>query len=157
MNAGAMKTVAGDRTGERLLQLGAVLFLLGLLSGFVTGAMENPRMGLSAHLQGLTNGTFLLAAGAVWGRVNLPASLKRLAFWTFAFGTTANWLTVQLAALWGAGSMMPLAAPGLQAETWQEQIVTIGLLGVSLTMVIGAVLLVAGLLRAAPGAETSER
>ncbi|TGY87810.1 hydrogenase [Marinicauda algicola] len=138
---------SSDRYGLRLMQLGAVLFVLGLLSGFVTGAMENPRMGLSAHLQGITNGTFLLAAGAVWGRVQLPGTLKALAFWLFAAGTTGNWLTVQLAALWGAGSMMPLAAPGFVAEPWQEQVVTAGLLAVSVTMLAGGVLLAAGLLR----------
>lgn len=133
--------------GLHLLRLGAVLFLLGLVSGFVTGLMANPRMGLSAHLQGITNGTFLLAAGAIWHRVNLPSSLKAIAFWLFAFGTTANWLAVQLAALWGAGSMMPLAAPGFEALPWQEQIVALGLIAVSLTMLAGAVLLVAGLFR----------
>ena len=136
--------------GLRLLQLGAILFLLGLVSGFLTGVMENPRMGLSAHLQGITNGTFLLAAGAIWGRVHLPAALKALAFWLIAFGTTANWLVVQLAALWGAGSMMPLAAPGFAALAWQEQVVTLGLIAVSLTMLAGALLLVAGLFRKAP-------
>lgn len=144
--------VAGEGAGVRLMQLGAIVFLLGLLSGFVTGAMDNPRLGLSAHLQGMTNGTFLLAAGAVWGQVRLPAWLKRIAFWMFAVGTTANWLTVQLAAIWGAGLMMPIAAPGYEAETWQETIVSAGLIGVALTMTIGAVLFAAGLLRAVPTA-----
>jgi hydroxylaminobenzene mutase len=39
------------------------LFLLGLLIGFA-------EMALAAHLEGLMNGTFLIALGAVWQFVN---------------------------------------------------------------------------------------
>ena len=41
-----------------------LLFLLGLITGLVVQQLENPRMGLAAHLEGLMNGTFLLALGA---------------------------------------------------------------------------------------------
>jgi hydroxylaminobenzene mutase len=39
------------------------LFLLGLLIGFERGQVINQRM---AHLEGLMNGTCLIALGAVW-------------------------------------------------------------------------------------------
>jgi hypothetical protein len=42
------------------------LFLLDLLIGFADRQVTNPRMGLAAHLEGLMNGTCLIALGAVW-------------------------------------------------------------------------------------------
>lgn len=137
------------RQKDRLLQLGALLFLFGLLSGLVTGLMANPRMGLSAHMQGLTNGTFLLAAGAVWDRVNLGPRTKAVAFFALAFGTSVNWLMTQLAALWGTGKMTPIVGAGHEGADWQEIVVSTGLLALTLAMLAGAGLLLAGLLRRA--------
>ncbi|MDP3459454.1 MAG: hypothetical protein Q8S09_09285 [Hyphomonas sp.] len=137
-----------EETGERrLILLGAVLFLLGLLSGLVTGLMANPRMGLSAHMQGLTNGVFLIALGAVWHRVHLPPRLKSVTFWLFAFGTSVNWLMTQLAAFWGTGKMTPIMGAGHEGTPLQETVVTTGLLALTLAMIAGTVLLIAGLLR----------
>jgi hypothetical protein len=48
---------------RRLIWHGMFLFLLGLLIGFVEGQVSNPRMALAAHLEGLMNGTFLIALG----------------------------------------------------------------------------------------------
>jgi hydroxylaminobenzene mutase len=138
--------VSGAR---RLILLGAVLFLLGLLSGLVTGLMANPRMGLSAHLQGITNGVFLIALGAIWHRVHLPLRLKAATFWLFAFGTSLNWLMTQLAALWGTSMMTPLIGAGHNGTAAQETVVTAGLLALTVAMITGAVLLIAGLARRA--------
>jgi hydroxylaminobenzene mutase len=55
---------------RRLIWHGMFLFLLGLLIGFAEGQVINPRMALAAHLEGLMNGTFLIALGAVWQFVN---------------------------------------------------------------------------------------
>jgi hydroxylaminobenzene mutase len=46
---------------RRLIWHGMFLFLLGLLIGFAEGQVINPRMALAAHLEGLMNGTFLIA------------------------------------------------------------------------------------------------
>lgn len=51
---------------RRLIWHGMYLFLLGLLIGFAEGQIINPRMALAAHLEGLMNGTCLIALGAVW-------------------------------------------------------------------------------------------
>lgn len=139
-----------DLIGRRYLQLGAFLFLLGLVSGLITGAMTNPRMGLSAHLEGVMNGTFLLALGAIWRHVSLSARLQKMTFWAFVYGTLVNWLSIQLAALWGTGRMTPLAAPGREALGWQEAIVTFGLISITVAMLLGSTLLLVGLLRPAP-------
>jgi (hydroxyamino)benzene mutase len=49
-----------DDRGRRLLWHGLPL-LLGLVTGLFAQQLTNPRMGLAAHLEGLMNGTFLLA------------------------------------------------------------------------------------------------
>jgi hypothetical protein len=54
--------------------------LLGLLTGFFELRFTNIRMGLSAHLENLMNGTFLIALGAVWTEVTLPRSAKAFTF-----------------------------------------------------------------------------
>jgi hypothetical protein len=48
---------------RRLIWHGMYLFLLDLLIGFAEGQVINPRMALAAHLEGLMNGTFLIAFG----------------------------------------------------------------------------------------------
>lgn len=132
---------------KRLLVLGAALFLLGLLSGLVTGFMANPRMGLSAHMQGLTNGTFLLALGAAWPHVALGPRLQSLAFWLLAFGTVANWVATSLAAFWGTGELTPIISPEPAAAGWQEGVVSILLMALTLAMLAGSALVLAGFLR----------
>ncbi len=130
------------KTPTRLPEPGAIrpvalLFLLGLVSGLVTGAMTNPRMGLSAHLEGVMNGTFLLAVGAIWRHVSLSLRLQSVTFWAFAYGTVVNWMSIQLAAFWGTGRMTPLAAPGREAAGWQEAIVAFGLISLTVAMLVG--------------------
>ena len=131
---------------RRLLILGASLFLLGLLTGFIPGALANPRMGLASHLEGVMNGTFLIALGAAWGHVHLGPRAEQIAFWSLAFGTTANWVTTLLAAVWGTGRMTPLAAAGLKGLPWQETVVSAGLIALSVAMLVGTALVLFGLL-----------
>ena len=53
---------ANDR---RLMWHGMFLFLLGLITGLFEQRFTNIRMGLSAHLEGVMNGIFLVALGAI--------------------------------------------------------------------------------------------
>ena len=130
-----------------LLIFGAGLFLLGLVTGFVGPLLLNPRMGLSSHLEGLMNGTFLIAVGAIWDRVHLGSGLKKTAFGLFLFGTTANWATVFLGAAWGASMLMPISGSGHTGTPFQENIVATLLMGLSIAMLIATALMLAGLLR----------
>ncbi|MEW5830398.1 MAG: hydrogenase [Chloroflexota bacterium] len=128
-----------------LLQLGIVLFLLGLLTGFVVPKLKNPRMGLSSHLEGVLNGIFLVALGLLWTRLNLPATLLTVTAWLALYGTFANWLATLLAAIWGAGSMMPIAAQGHQSSAGREGVIKLLLGTVSLAMVAVCAIVIAGL------------
>lgn len=128
-----------------LLQLGIVLFLLGLLTGFVIPKFKNPRMGLSSHLEGVLNGMFLVVLGLLWQKLNLSATWLMVTFGLAIYGTFANWLATLLAALWGAGAMMPIAAMGHQARAGQENIIRLLLATLALAMVSVCALVLVGL------------
>lgn len=132
---------------RRLALLGALLVLVSLLTGIVAGAMANPRMGLSSHLAAMAGGTLLLALAAVWPMVRLSPRAESWAVGLLGFGMSANWLATFLAALWGAGGeSMPIAGGGHQAAAWQEGLVSGLLIALSLASLIGAVLVILGLI-----------
>ena len=54
-------------TGRSLIWHGVFLFLLGLLTGCVIPAVTSPRLGLSAHMEALLNGMFLVLVRAMRG------------------------------------------------------------------------------------------
>ena len=134
---------------KAFLSLGATLFLLGLISGLVNGMMANPRMGLSAHMQGLTNGMFLIAVGAAWQFVGLGRLAALATFWLLAYGTIANWVSTTLAAVWNTGQLTPIHGPEPDALPWQESIVSAGLVSLTVAMISGTLLLVVGFVRGA--------
>jgi len=123
--------------GRHLLQLGVLLFFIGLLTGFALPLAANPRMALSSHLEGVMNGLFLLALGAIWHRLRLGLRALRIAFWLAAYGTFVNWGTTLLAAIWGAGEkMMPLGAAGHTGSSAQETLIAFGLISLSIAMLV---------------------
>src|SRR5215470_8215754 len=130
---------------RHLMWYGMFLFLLGLLTGLVEQRFTNVRMGLSAHLEGVMNGTFLVALGAIWSAVRLPPAVKATAFWSAVYGTYANWLVTTLAAVFGTAAFSPISAAGLSAEPWQESFVTVGFLSVSVTIIVSTVLVLWGI------------
>lgn len=133
-------------TDRRLLQLGVLLFLLGLLTGAAMPMFENPRMGLSSHLEAILNGLFLIALGLIWTRLNLGTLGKALTFWLAVYAGFANWTATLLAAYWGAGaSMMPLAGGGLTGSSAQELAISALLLSLSAAIVLACALVLWGL------------
>jgi hydroxylaminobenzene mutase len=136
-----------DDSKRRLLWHGMFLFLLGLLTGFVEQNFKNPRMGLAAHLEGVMNGTFLVALGAIWAEVTLPARLKAAAYWTALYGTYANWAVTTLAAIFGTAALSPITAAGRSGQPWQEDIVTFGFMSVGIVIVVCSILVLSGLRR----------
>ena len=136
-----------DDSNRRLLWHGMFLFLLGLLTGFVEQNFKNPRMGLAAHLEGVMNGTFLVALGAIWAEVRLPARLKAAAYWTALYGTYANWAVTTLAAIFGTAALSPITAAGRSGQPWQEDIVTFGFMSVGIVIVACSILILSGLRR----------
>jgi hydroxylaminobenzene mutase len=124
---------------------GMLLFLLGLVTGFVEQRFSNVRMGLAAHLEGVMNGIFLLALGAVWNEVRLSAAAKATAYWTALYGTYVNWLVTTLAAIFGTAALSPITAVGHSGRPWQEIVVTVGFVSVGAVTVACSLLVLWGL------------
>lgn len=142
--------------GRRLLQLGVLLFLLGLIVGLTVPLLTNPRMGLASHLEGITNGIFLILIGLLWQRLDLSKTGFTALFWLALYGTFANLLATFLAAVWGAGASMPIAGLGHRGSRLQETVIDLLLFSLSAAMVAVCVLLLWGL-RRSPGDETGDR
>lgn len=124
---------------------GMCLFLLGLLTGFAEQHFANVRMGLAAHLEGVMNGTFLVALGAAWSYVRLSPLRAAIAFWTVLYGTYVNWLITMLAAIFGTAALSPITGAGHTGQPWQESFVTAGFMSVGIAIVIASVLVIWGL------------
>jgi (hydroxyamino)benzene mutase len=140
-----MASTEQARIAHRLLQLGILLFLLGLLVGLAVPAFTNPRMGLAAHLEGVMNGLFLVALGLVWPKVTLSARLQSVTFWLAVYGTFANIAANVLAAIWGAGEMLPIAGQGRVGGPGQEAVIRAMLVSLALADVAVCVLVLTGL------------
>lgn len=123
------------------------LFLLGLLVGLVEQKFTNTRMGLAAHLEGVMNGTFLIALGAIWTEVKLSGGLKAAAYWSALFGAYGNWAITTLAAIFGTAAMSPITGIGHRGLPWQESIVTIGFTALGIAIVVASILVLCGLRR----------
>jgi len=133
---------------DALIVLGLALFLLGLLTGLAVPAVKNPRMAVASHLQGMTNGPFLMLVGLLWPSLHLPGTWEVVAVCVLVYGTYANWLATQLGALWGAGRRFaPGAAGDHRASPAQERIVDLLLITLAPAMLLGTALLIVGMLR----------
>jgi (hydroxyamino)benzene mutase len=141
------ETSGMEDSKRRLLWHGMFLFLLGLLTGFVEQKFTNVRMGLAAHLEGVMNGTFLVALGAVWPEVRLAPPVKVTAYWTLLYGAYANWTVTTLAAILGTAALSPISAAGHSAQPWQEGAITLGFVSVGIAMVVSSVMVLWGLRR----------
>jgi hydroxylaminobenzene mutase len=130
---------------ERLIFLGIFLFFLGLVVGLFIPLMANPRMGLSTHLEAIMNGLFMVALGLIWNRVDLPSKAQKVVFGLTLYGTFANFLAVLIAALTGAGKMMPIAQ-GKEKNAVLESTISFLLISLSIAMLAVCIMVMKGLL-----------
>jgi hydroxylaminobenzene mutase len=121
------------------------LFLIGLLTGFAEQHFANIRMGLAAHLEGVMNGTFLVALGAAWNEVRLAPTIKTAAYWTALYGTYVNWFVTTLAAIFGTAVLSPITGAGHHGLQWQETFVGIAFPTVGIAIIACSVMVLWGL------------
>jgi len=76
---------------QRLLRHGFALYTLGLLTRVIADGLENPRMGVAAHVEGVVNAIFLIVLGAAWSRLGLRGRAATWANWAGIVGAYANW------------------------------------------------------------------
>lgn len=106
---------------RRLLFHGFLLFLLGMGSGLVAYQLQNPRMGVSAHLEAILNGVFLIGLGLAWSRLALGGRALAVCFWAALLGAYSNWAIPLFSA--GVGASQPiLIGAGYEAAAWQESL-----------------------------------
>ena len=134
-----------ENMNRRLVWHGMFLFLLGLGTGFVEQRFANTRMGLAAHLEGVMNGIFLIALGAIWSEVKLSPSAKAIAYWAMLYGTYVNWLVTLLAAIFGTAALSPILAAGHSGQPWQETLVMAGFMSVGIVIIASSVVVLWGL------------
>jgi hydroxylaminobenzene mutase len=140
-------TLSLDKNGRSLVLTGALLFLGGILQGFMVDQFVNPRMALSAHLDAVQSGMAVMLAGVLWASVRWTAALEAVARWTLAIGMVGLWLGITIAAMTGASEALPIAGKGFAAGPSIELITTAIIIGSSVALAVGWSLFVFGLFR----------
>lgn len=134
------------RQGHRLLQRGVLLFLLALLVGLVVPTFAVPRLGLSTHLLGIMQGTFLMVIGVLWPRLRVTRAMARIGIFLAVYGCFAAWTANLSAAIWGAGnSMLPIAAGSAHGSSIQEGMIAIALRSAAVSLIAVSLLILWGL------------
>lgn len=129
---------------EILSFTGLLLFLVGLLTGFAIPVCRSPRLGLSAHLTGVQSGTFLIALGLLWPKLSLSSPWSGV----LANGAWASlyavWLSLVLAAVFGAGRGLPIAGQGITTTPAKQTLVSVLLIAGSLGILVAVAALLIG-------------
>ena len=134
-----------ENLNRRLMWHGIFLFLLGLATGLLERRFTNMRMGVSAHLEGVMNGTFLVVLGAIWSEVRLSTPAKTVAFWIALYGTYGNWFFTTFGAVFGTAAANPIAAAGHHGQPWQESVAAAGFLSIAVAIIAASLLILWGL------------
>lgn len=138
-----MEKNAQSKQADKLIFLGLILFLLGLIIGLFVQNMANPRMALSAHLEAVMNGMFLVMLGLIWKRLVHAVTLLTVTFWLAIYGTFANLAAVLIAAVTGYGKMMPIAG-GKEGTGTAETLISFLLISLALCMIAVCIIVLTG-------------
>jgi hydroxylaminobenzene mutase len=126
------------------IQLGFVLILLALLTGFGMPLFRSPRLGLAAHIVGITGGLVLIALGALAGSFLLGARAAAVMMASWVYAAYANWVASLLGAITGASRLTPIAGAGTTGDSLSEAVVSFLLQSLALSALVGTVLAVWG-------------
>ncbi len=138
--------------GRRLLQAGMLLFLLALFIGLIVHKFTVPRLALSVHLLGITQGLFLLVMGLLWPKLTLARAWSQIALVLILYGCFIAWSANLLGAIWGAGNtILPFAAGQARGSVLQERILTVGLRTAAASLIVGSLWIMWGLRLSATG------
>jgi hydroxylaminobenzene mutase len=121
-----------------------LLFLLGLVTGLLERRFTNMRMGVSAHLEGVMNGTFFGCAGRYLDRGKALASSQ-----DSGVLDRALWHLCQLVFhhLWRGvrhTAANPIVAAGYHGKPWQETLARAGFLSVAVAIIAASLLVLLG-------------
>ena len=91
------------------------------------------------------NGMFLVILGLIWPRLGLSHAWLAVTFWLMVYAAFANWAATLLAAAWGAGALMPIAAGTHKAAPRRERVIGILLVSLALCVIAACALILVGL------------
>lgn len=124
-SSSADSPVGAHPAGRSFVWHGALMTLLGLLSGFTTLVATAPTAALTAHTIGVVQGALLFGIAGAWPI--LRASRRTLVFikGSLLVGLYANWIGAQLAGFWSAKAMFVVTGAGMPggASRWMEVVV----------------------------------
>lgn len=133
---------------HKLIYLGVILFLLGLIVGLIVPILANPRMGVSSHIEGVLNGMLLMILGLLWNRLSLSDKWLKITFWLAIYGSFMNWFGILIAAVFNGGKMLGIMANGQEGSQIIEGIIGFSLVSLSLAMLLVSVIILFGLRKA---------
>jgi len=97
---------------EKLAASGALLFSVGLVTGFWSAAaltgmvqVEMPRLALAAHLNGLFGGLWLLAVAFTLEYLAYSEKQKKILSFLVIIPSWANWGVTLIASFWGVNGL----------------------------------------------------
>jgi (hydroxyamino)benzene mutase len=88
---------------------------------------------------------FLGILGLVWPRLGLTHAWLAVTFWLIVYAAFANWVAALLAAAWGTGALMPIAAGAHKAAPRRERMIVFLLVSVALCVIAACALILVGL------------
>lgn len=94
------------------------------------------------------NGMLLILLGLVWDKLALGNRGLTSVYWLSLFSTYADLTATFLAAVWGAGKMMPIAAGTSMGTEFQEALIASLLVSQAISMITVFVLVFVGLSKA---------
>ena len=131
------------------IQLGFVLIFLALCTGFGMPFFTSPRLGLAAHIVGITGGLVLIALGALAGSFALGSRSAAVMMWAWVYAAYTNWFACLLGAITGASRLTPIAGAGTAGDPLAENVVSFLLQSLAVAALVGTGLAVWGLRKSA--------
>lgn len=126
------------------IQLGFILIFIALWTGFFLPLYANPRLGLAAHVVGITGGLVLIALGALAPSFALGRRGTNVMMASWVYAAYANWFACLLAAITGASRLTPIAGAGTAGSPLAETVVAFLLQSLAVASVAGTGLAVWG-------------
>jgi hydroxylaminobenzene mutase len=127
----------------RLARHGAILLLLGMLSGFVIRGFHNRGAGDAAHLVGFLGGYGLIAIGLLWPRLNLGRSWSIAGAWITVVSLYLNWVGVMLLVVGSGPTAAGMSIPG-SPTSWNGAAGVVLKLAI-VTSLLSVIIILAGL------------
>ena len=87
----------------------------------------------------------LVVGGIAWEHARFGARAAKIVKYLLFYAAYSNWFFLLLAAIWGTGKMLPIAAHGFHGTATQELVVAAGFVSSALSIVVAFIALLASM------------